>query len=856
LLFVFHGHATLPPPSLSSPTSGIVSNGFEVWFSVNKVTGASGYQIQYDTTTQFNSPVLHVDTTSSGSMFTPTLRKGYKYYWRARAYKTGDTSGWSAPFNFTIYKKCQLGYPYNNATVPINGLIVSIATNFDTSLYIMEADTSPNFNSPFHRRIQQTSAFFVDTPLCKFGYKIYWKATIINKWGDTLDWSDVNNFTFNTKPSFDGSTLQVNPKYIVNWISNDLSEVILQADTSINFSSPALIERTLPPRTVRDTLTNLLFGKTYYTRIRAKFDTTYSQWSVVQTDKVTKDLGFYVPANHQVIQSLTAQFGWNTIQGANSQLQLAGDSGFTQLLKDTMLVESGYYKYPAELKFRTKYYARIRCMHAKDTTAWVKVDFTTYGGKISLGQPFSNGVNYAVRPSFQFYPETWATHYVLEIDTGKIFPLTHSSHYIKIDSFTFGSFFPHADTSLKYNQDYVWRMYALKGTDTTDTSDARTFKTAAMPLLYFPPDGAIGWGTATNGLISGIDGSTFVQWELDTSKQFNSPEYATGIDVHKADSFDLSHIELHFPSDRLFKSTYYWRARCINPVDTGKWTSPFWFSTTTDLVLTAPVNGSQYLPINQTLKWSIQGSSEDYRYQYQLATSNNFTGVPIVTLPAESFAQADVTCNFATRYYWRVRATHSRDTSGWSAVWSFKTEDAPVIYPPTLIAPEANATGLPVSPVTLSWNETTFATAYDVEVATDNTYTTILAKTSTTGTAAVFSGVRPRSRYYWHVRGKQANILGTWTADRWFETGSPVGLEENKEAIRFMMYPNPTRDQVILSAQQPVLVVVYDAKGTCVFSQTSLSAHHEIRTSDWATGLYVVKISDGEKVTLQRLVVE
>jgi hypothetical protein len=847
-------------PSLSIPSSNSTANSFEVGLFVSAVTNATGYQFQYDTSNTFNSPFLQTDTTFHQYLYTKVLNKGRKYYWRAKAYKQGDTSAWSSVFTFTVGTKMDIGGPTNNSVGPVRGVYAYSWNVFYPATYLFEVDTTPAFNSPMHVFESRPNNAFIDTAMFQFGATIYWRATAINLWGDTLDWSNIFNYTIYNKPGLDKTgSVFANPRYVVNLpLTTGWSEIILEADTSLSFGSPALIEKTIPPYSARDTLWNLLFGANYYYRVRARFGGNLSLWSDTNTFKVNGPIYLNNPSNHSILSSLNVAFSWSRIWGTQTQFQLATDSNFTQLLIDTTIADAYGFTYTELLDLRKRYYTRLRLMHARDTTAWTLSDFTTYGGSINTYYPYNYAQNWIAKAAFRFYKETWADSYVVEMDTGVVFPSTPSSYFVRLDSFytVQYSYITSIDTAVLYNQNYVWRMYAVKGTDTTDYSETMRFKTAAAPTLYFPQNNFIGIGCQTNGLIIGIDSSSYVQWEIDTSMLFNSPEYTTGMDVHVRDDFSPAYVELHLPGDRLFKAKYYWRARCINAIDTSEWSHPFWFTTTTDPWLTAPVNGGLYQSVKQTLKWSIQGSADEYRYQYQLGTSSNISANPIYTAPVGVFAEVDVSLDYTTKYYWRVRAAHSRDTSAWSPVWSFTTEDPPTLYPPTLVSPEANAHDLPLSSVRLFWFETVDATKYDFEVANNIYFDTILANGTTTSTTVYFAGVKPRTKFYWHVRSRLGNIVSYWSETRMFEIGSPVGLEELNNDVLFQLYPNPAGQYFVMKANQPFNVSVMNGQGVCLYQRNDFLSEREINIEGWPEGIYLVKVENDNGVFTRRLVID
>ncbi|MCB0721664.1 MAG: T9SS type A sorting domain-containing protein [Ignavibacteriae bacterium] len=76
---------------------------------------------------------------------------------------------------------------------------------------------------------------------------------------------------------------------------------------------------------------------------------------------------------------------------------------------------------------------------------------------------------------------------------------------------------------------------------------------------------------------------------------------------------------------------------------------------------------------------------------------------------------------------------------------------------PNLVSPSNNATGLPPS-VNLIWNRPVSSFSYRVDVATDNSFTNIIATDSTSDSSKAVSGLTAGTQYYWRV--KAYNVLG------------------------------------------------------------------------------------------------
>ncbi len=851
--FLNFSWAFLPQPYLLSPTSGVQLKVFEVSVAVNTVSQATGYQFQFDSVITFSSLYLESVHSATISAYSPSCRKGLKVFWRARAYKSGDTSAWSDTYNFTTAIKMVNNSPATNTTGALRTLNAYPVTIFKQATYLFKVDTSPTFNSPLYVFKTQPNAFFIDTPLFQFGRKLYWTCTAINIDGDTLDWSDVANYTIYTQPLLNNISANIYPRNILTWPTTGSAMVELQWDTAADFSSVRLRTKNLAPVNTQDTQYNLLFDRRYYFRIRAKFGNNVSAWSVVRNAMVFGIGAITSPGNATSTVILKPTINWALRTGATSQLQLYADSALTQLLLDTLTSATSII-YPGNLRLNTKYYTRLRHMHASDTTAWSNTWFKTYTGQINLGQPSNNAVNQDVRLRFYVRKDTWADKAVIEIDSGSVFSANPTRFFISSDSLKYdGTFYHYIDTSVGYGGTFVWRAYQIMGTDTAAPAAARVFKTKTVPSLYFPPNGMIGIGTSTGALITGINGSERVQWQLDTTTQFNSPELVQGNDLHIPDDFTPQYVNLNLPNDRLFEKTYYWRARCMNRMDTSKWTNPFSFSTTTQMQLLTPVNNATGVSIRPYLSWSIQGSVIDFGYQYQLI-NDTLLGTPQTkTLIGTEQAGDTAICGYSTKYYWRARAFHSRDTSRWSAYSAFSTVGRPVIGTPILISPANGQLNVPLSQLTLSWGIATNALSYDAQVATDEQFNTIVASGNTSLRSVYFNGQQANTKYWWRVRGRIDTLIGSWSAPRWFQTVAPVGLNTFEVNPYNSIYPNPANQKFILETQQPSTVVVYDLLGTKILASTAENTFHECETKTWKQGIYLVKITINQRTIIKKI---
>ena len=90
-----------PPPTLISPPNGATGITLTPTLQWSDSPGATSYQVQVATNTNFNSPVVDQPTTISEYEIPPGRLIGNTlYYWRVRAHNNGGYSNWSTVWNF------------------------------------------------------------------------------------------------------------------------------------------------------------------------------------------------------------------------------------------------------------------------------------------------------------------------------------------------------------------------------------------------------------------------------------------------------------------------------------------------------------------------------------------------------------------------------------------------------------------------------------------------------------------------------------------------------------------------------------------------------------------------------------
>ena len=172
--------------------------------------------------------------------------------------------------------------------------------------------------------------------------------------------------------------------------------------------------------------------------------------------------------------------------------------------------------------------------------------------------------------------------------------------------------------------------------------------------------------------------------------------------------------------------------------------------------LTSPSNGSINIKLPATLSWN--SSSGATTYQLQISTDSVFSNIVLNNSNLTTTSQSIGSLSNSTNYFWRVSAINSAGTSSYSNGFKFTT--VPPIPPtPTLVYPASSASNIPLS-LSLSWNLSTGATTYRLQLASDSLFSNILTNDSMVTTASFAIGpLATGTTYFWRINAK--NLSGT-----------------------------------------------------------------------------------------------
>ena len=119
-------------------------------------------------------------------------------------------------------------------------------------------------------------------------------------------------------------------------------------------------------------------------------------------------------------------------------------------------------------------------------------------------------------------------------------------------------------------------------------------------------------------------------------------------------------------------------------------------------------------------------------------------------------------------------------TTYWDADLWIAAVIEPVATPvaPVSLSPANNSTSVSTSP-TLTWNASTGATSYQLQVSANSGFTTtIFNQSNITGTSQQVTGLSNNTTYYWRVNASNTNGTSAWSSPVWSFTTQQTSLPD------------------------------------------------------------------------------
>jgi hypothetical protein len=418
---------------------------------------------------------------------------------------------------------------------------------------------------------------------------------------------------------------------------------------------------------------------------------------------------------------------------------------------------------------------------------------------------------------------------------------------------------------LLFNIKYFWRVRAIDEGQTSGWSEVWNFtvfnevelKNPIADAVKQDPNVSIEWSatiTQANGRKDTIKGVTHYDYQIDTDTNFNSPNLISGTTGAKV--FKASTINLYFGQK------YYWRVRTGHNLGTSSY-CPYRTFTVVDLfTLETPTNNKTDIFLDVILKWTnVKGLLS---YGYEIATDAAFTELIESSEVDTNYVKAS-NLMFGQKYYWRIRGRHVKDTSQWSAPFSFTSINSVVLTQPANLQEEVSRKPL------LKWTKQTGIINYEIWLDSDPNFSNPILKYKPEATEVQYQIAKPLdslTTYYWKMRaysdGGVSADTSAWSPVWSFVTTRFVtGLSENSPYL-FSIYPNPTYGKIFVKmdcrATTTVQFELIDLLGKKLMEKT-FDFHagqnlREIILENITKGIYIVRLRMDNNVINQKIIVE
>jgi hypothetical protein len=371
-------HAQLQAPTLVSPADSSENLNTTITFNWNPALGGSvtGYELEIDDDMNFGSPAPAsiLGTTGMGA----NLLFGTRYYWRVRAIAVGGGfSPWSDTLEFTTYDSLiALTAPTDSSTASSAEVTLTWNSNGDFSNYQYQLDTTATFNSteltsgPVTNPKNANNIVTTKVRDLYFNQLYFWRVRAVNA-NDTSKWSVAWRF-ITPKSVFpqniDQNAVGIAPDTAVRaFAMAGVEDYIFELDSNMVIDAGSKEYDNAILQTPVFSLNQLLFGTTYYWRVKGRNANDESDWSDTWSFTVASTIAMESPDDGATV-SQQPDLRWTQLPGVTTyQYQVDDNAGFTSPTTGTILDDGHVVLSKLQLG---QYFWRIRGIHSRDTSDW------------------------------------------------------------------------------------------------------------------------------------------------------------------------------------------------------------------------------------------------------------------------------------------------------------------------------------------------------------------------------------------------------------------------------------------------------------------------------------------------------
>jgi len=214
-------------------------------------------------------------------------------------------------------------------------------------------------------------------------------------------------------------------------------------------------------------------------------------------------------------------------------------------------------------------------------------------------------------------------------------------------------------SKLLYGTKFYYRMRAMHSLDTTAWSGGRSMITYAAPDLSKPNNNANETDLDLTFKWDEYPGSSEYTIQISKTEDFSDPY------ISSSDSLSTYYVAKYFGQD------YYWHVRASHSNDVSDWSETWKLTTINTVNLSIPDDNEIDVAFCPNYEWEeILGATG---YEIWIDKNSDFSQPTVGTSNKPSF-QCQSSLERNTKYYWKVRAFTSVDSSNWSSVRSFTVE--------------------------------------------------------------------------------------------------------------------------------------------------------------------------------------
>ncbi|HEX9006551.1 MAG TPA: T9SS type A sorting domain-containing protein, partial [Bacteroidota bacterium] len=200
---------------------------------------------------------------------------------------------------------------------------------------------------------------------------------------------------------------------------------------------------------------------------------------------------------------------------------------------------------------------------------------------------------------------------------------------------------------------------------------------------------------------------------------------------------------------------------------------------------TAPAYGAVLPGTSTALTWTkVSGATG---YQVQLSTDSTFAATMVNDSSLIDTVKAVSGLTPGGVYFARVRAKNSAGWGAYSARDKFSVS-AQTLAAPVLVSPANGASQQPVTE-TLVWNTSSGASLYELQVALDAGFTTMVLDSTLSATSATAGPLNRKTLYYWRVRAKSSLLTSAFSAAWTFRT--EIKVPKSPTTLAVVSVPPP-----------------------------------------------------------------